>query len=279
MDKISDEILMAYADDALQPAEMRQIAALVARDPSLASRLEPFVVTHSALPQIFSDAQLGPIPSRLLDTVMSAPIGVSKRPAKSAGIVDSLKAILFPDTLSFARTFALCGTVLAVAGAGWIASRAGLQNPTAQQLIAIEDGKPVARGVLARVLETAPMLQNVASAEGQSATPVVTFRNANGSICRQFAAAQSKTDTLSGYACRDDAGQWQVGFYVTGQNSADPNLAQENAAEAIMPAGRESNPDLDAAIENVISGDAMDGEKERALIANGWKPNAPEKAE
>ena len=273
MDNISDETLMAYADEVLPPAEMRRIAALVARDTELAARLKPFAVTRTALTQIFSDAQLGPVPRRLLDTVMQAPIGVSnKRPDKASGVVESLRSFLFPETLSFGRALALCGTVLAIAGAGWMTTHVGQPSEATQDLLAIEDGKTLARGVLARALETAPMLQQVAAAGGQTATPVVTFKSADGRLCRQFEAARSTTDVITGYACRDDAGQWQVGFHGPG-----PSLAHDNAEDAIRPADRQPDPDLDAEIRNVISGDALDDESERAFIANGWKRNAQDR--
>lgn len=272
MDKITDETLMAYADEVLPPAEMRRIAALVARDPHLAARLTPFAVTRTALPKIFSDAQLGPIPSRLLDTVMKAPIGVRKQSPKqspkASGFLTSWRDILFPETLSFGRTMALCGAVLAVAGAGWIASRIIFQGDKAHQLIAVVDGKTLAHGALANALETAPMLQQIAGADGETATPVVTFQSADGRLCRQFEATRSGTDVFSGYACRDDAGQWQIGFHGPG-----PSLSPGGATETIRPADRQPHPELDAAIDNIIAGDALDVERERALIANGWKRN------
>jgi 17 kDa outer membrane surface antigen len=269
VDRISDETLMAYADEALSPAEMRQMAELVARDAALAARLVPFVVTRTALPQIFSDVHLGPIPSRLLDTVMSAPIGQSSRSQAPGSILSGLRNLLFPETLSFGRALALCGTVLAIAGAGWMMSRAG-QPGERHDLLALEDGKTFARGVLARALETAPMLQQVAAAGGTTATPVVTFKDANGQLCRQFEASRSETDVFSGYACRDSAGEWQVGFHGNGASFSSAN----GSADVIRPADRQSNPELDAAIDAIISGDALDAQSEGAFIANGWKSGA-----
>ncbi len=275
MDRISDEALMAYADEALPQAEMRRLAALVARDAELAARLKPFIVTRTALPQIFSDAHLGPIPRRLLDTVMSAPIGISKRPVETPGILAGLRNLLFPESLSFGRAaFALCGTLLVVAGAGWMMSRAGPQGD-APDLLAMENGKTLARGVLARALETSPMLQQVAAADGMTATPVVTFKNTDGQLCRQFEATRSKTDVFSGYACRNDAGDWQVGFQGTG-----PSLVPgDGASGEIRPADRQSNADLDVAIDAIISGDALDSESENSLISNGWNSKALKKSD
>jgi surface antigen len=268
VENIPDETLMAYADDALPPEEMRRISALVTRDSALAVRLQPYVVTRTALPQIFSDTHLGPIPNRLLDTVMKAPIGVRKQSPKASGFLTGLRDILFPETLSFGRTVALCGTVLAVAGAGWIASRVVLQNDASHELIASVDGRTFARGALASALETAPMLQQVAGAGGLTATPVVTFQSADGRLCRQFEATRSSTDVFSGYACRDDGGQWQVGFQGPG-----PSLSHDGGTETIRPADRQPHPELDAAIDSIIAGDALDVARERALIENGWKRN------
>ena len=271
MDRISDETLMAYVDEALPHAEMRRVEALVGRDPALAARLVPFAVTRSALPQIFSDAQLGPIPSRLLDTVLSAPIGISRRPVATGGILTGLRNLLFPETLSLGRALALCGTVFVVAGAGWMMSRAR-QPGERQDLLALESGKTLARGVLARALESAPMLQQVAAAGGETATPVVTFKNADGQLCRQFEASRTETDVFSGYACRDDAGDWQVEFHGSGASL----VRGDDSANVIRPSDRQSNPDLDTAIDAIISGDALDAQSEGALIANGWKSGAIE---
>jgi surface antigen len=268
VENIPNETLMAYADDALPPDQMRRISALVTRDPALAARLQPYIVTRAALPQIFSDARLGPVPSRLLDTVMTAPIGVRKKSPKAIGFLTSWRDILFPETLSFGRTLALCGTFLAVAGTGWIASRIVFQSDTSLELIAVVDGQTLARGALASALETAPMLKQVTGTGGQTATPVVTFHSAEGRLCRQFEAMKSNSDVFSGYACRDDSGQWQVGFQGPG-----PSLSNDGMTEAIRPADRQPHPELDAAIDNIIAGDALDVERERALIANGWKRN------
>lgn len=266
MDRISDETLMAFADEALSRAEMSRVAAMVAQDPNLAARLEPFAVTRAALPKIFSDAELGPIPKRLLDTVMSAPIGRPERSSVSGGAFSQLRNLLFPETLSFGRALTVYGTVLGIVGAGWMISRTGSMGER-QDLLATQNGKTLARGVLARALESGPMLQRVAAADGQTATAVVTFKNADGYFCRQFEASRTEADVFSGYACRNASGDWQVGFQSSG-----PSLASGGGGtEAIRPADRQSNPDLDAAIEAIISGDALDASGESTLIANGWK--------
>ncbi len=269
MDNISDETLMAYADEALPPAEMRRMAALIAREPGLAARLQPFVVTRTALPRIFSDAQLGPIPKRLLDTVLSAPIGTQKRLPRTSGVVETLRRLLFPETMSFGRTLALCGAVLAIAGAGWIAGNATLRNSGSHELIANVDDKSFARGALATALETALMRQQVAAADGSIIMPVVTFRNADGQFCRQFEISGTSTTALGGYACRNSSGQWQVGFQGMG-----PRLAAVTDPTDNVPADGAPNAELSAAIDNIISGDALDLSGESVLISNGWKRQA-----
>ncbi len=265
MDNFSDETLMAYADEALPPAEMRRMAALIARDTGLSARLQPYVVTRTALPRIFSDAQLGPIPRRLLDTVMSAPIGTQQQSSRTSSVFENLRNFLLPET-SFGRTLALCGTVIAIAGAGWIVSNVGLRNGGSHELIANVDDKPLARGALATALETALMRQQVAAADGSIIMPVVTFRNADGQFCRQFEISGTGTTALGGYACRNSSGQWQVGFQGMG-----PRMATAADPTSNVPADGAPNAELSAAIDNIIMGDALDLSGESVLIGNGWK--------
>jgi anti-sigma factor RsiW len=62
---LSDEILMAYADGQLKPAEMARIELLLASDPGLRARLEVFRATGRNLASLFDGHCNAPLPSRL----------------------------------------------------------------------------------------------------------------------------------------------------------------------------------------------------------------------
>ena len=119
MQNMSDEMLMAYADDALSNAERRQVEAAIAVNPQLRRRLEPFVVTRSTLPEVFSEALTSPLPGRLLKTVMTAPMPkpTARASEQVAGsVLARVRAFLIPEVPSFGNAVALAAIVVAFAG-------------------------------------------------------------------------------------------------------------------------------------------------------------------
>jgi len=255
-------MLMAYADDALSDKDRRRVESVLAADPAQRERLEPYIVTRSALPGIFSEALTSAMPARLIDTVMTAPIGMAASKRESATSVSQrLISLFFPTTPSWQGAFALCSAALVIAGAGWLAGRASRPEASPQEFAAA-DSALVASGPLKVALETAA--SNASVEQGLiKATPALTFRDADGRFCRQYTTVEAGAGSYAGFACRTAPGRWTVAYHAP---ASDKGSAA--SAEGYTPAGLEDP--LEANIDKVIKGDVLQRGEEAALIARGW---------
>lgn len=277
MERLPEEVLMAYADGALDEAEMRRVEAILATDPAEQARLSPYVVTRDVLAGMFCEALTSPVPDRLIGTVLSTPVGIRAQGVQSAGpsFMSRVRELLFPDTPSFASAFALGTAVFLIAGAGWLAGHASLPATSPQSVIALDGDAVYADGALRVALDTTP--SDSAFEQGLfRVTPVLTFRDDGDHLCRQYAVARAGSAPYVGYACRTQDGRWSIAFHaMTPQGSADHKAQANNDAtqsqdDGFTPAGAPEFTALEGAIDRSIKGDALSGADEALLISNGW---------
>lgn len=115
-----------------------------------------------------------------------------------------------------------------------------------------EDGLR-ASGALAQALD-----ERLASEAGPIRVGL-SFRTQEGRYCRTF---QSAPDRLAGVACRGDEG-WTARMTTAWAPSAGP---QYRTAASDIP------PEVLAAVDGLIAGEALDPEAERAARDRRWKP-------
>ena len=134
--------------------------------------------------------------------------------------------------------------VVGVVGGTMLGSNSS--GPVAQQ-----GGTIVAAGALERALDT-----QLASAPTSGGVRIgLTFRDSAGTVCRSFDDGE-----LSGLACR--AGdEWK--FRGLFQKGLESNGAYRMAAGP--------DPRLGAMIDDMLAGEPLDAEGERAAQANGWR--------
>jgi hypothetical protein len=137
----------------------------------------------------------------------------------------------------------------------------GLLRLSGTAPINTRDGRLVANGVLAQALS-----EQLASTPKDD-SPVligVTFKSKDGDYCRTFTLRD--TTTLAGVAChKGDA--WQVGTLAqTGQLPArtSPAAATYRQAGSAMPRA------VTQAVEDMISGDTLDGHAEQLARDHNW---------
>lgn len=173
------ETLMAYADGELSPLAAKRVERAIAADPALGEQVARHRALASQLRGAFSAVEHAPVPAALeamvRDSAKVTPIApppprAAPRPARWIG---ALAASLIVGLL--------VGRMLPPSG-----SEAGIG-------IALEQGRPVARGALADALDS-----QLASTQPADA-PVrigLTFRDTAGDLCRTF-----QQDGLGGIAC------------------------------------------------------------------------------
>ena len=265
MENIPDEELMAFADGALSRVEHARVEALLACDPHLKDRLQPFVVSRAVLAEAFSGAVHAPIPDRLIKAITAgakAPVAARARKTDSGAftrLLESVSSVLFPSGPQFAHAFALSALVASSAAAGWFAASRSMTPVSSVQTAAL-DGEIVADPMLTRVLESAPgSAPGTASAKG-SINPVLTFQAQDGKFCREYEMTAQSGKHFAGFACRQATGAWHVVFHT-----------ESKAAAKGFETAAGGSPALEAAIEKFSDGGRVEAADEAALIAMGWK--------
>ncbi|QBE62072.1 anti-sigma factor family protein [Pseudoduganella lutea] len=234
--KISDELLMAYADNELDAPQREAIEQAMQTDPSIAQA----VARHKALRRDVFDAFAGvldePVPARLrprADNVV--PMSAVRERAQR-------RRWSWPEWGALAASLAIG---VFAGGAGWQVLR-----DDASQVVLEQGGGATARGTLASALS------NQLAAESSDGVRIgVSFVSTEGAYCRSFTVQRT-----AGLACRD-TGDWRIAVLTETPAARDQQYRQ---ASAQMPQAV-----LDA-IDERIAGDALDAQGERAARDQRW---------
>lgn len=217
---IDPETLMAYADGELDPLAARRVEQAIAADPSLAEQVDRHRALTASLRAAFAAVEQAPVP---------APVAAMLR--ESAGVVQlpqHRERALWLGAMAASLVLGLLAGPLVVPRGGDIA---------------LDDGRILARGAVAKALDT-----QLASAQPADAAVRigVTFRDGAGRLCRTF-----EQGGTGGIACARDAG-WQVERLYGGlaqqggeyRQAGSPAAALMEDAQAMM-----AGEPLDAAAE------------------------------
>ena len=255
MEKISDELLMAYADGELSLDDRQHVDAYLATNADGQARVDAFVESGRVLAQLFDQPMREPVPARLLETVLGP--FESDNSDRASTVVPFpgrprplLKKMQLADLVWPA--VAACGLI--VAGAiGWNFSQTPAQ-PAAGTMASHE---------LQRVLEGTP--SGTTQRLGTIAIkPLLTFLSQTGSFCRQYELEESSGQKNTGIGCRQKTGDWRIELET-------PSGSAGNSRGAIAPAGRAPSPAIDTTVDRLIKGDVLGPQEETSLITKRWK--------
>jgi hypothetical protein len=229
---VSDEVLMAYADEALAPAEAARVADALRADPAAAAKVARFRQTRALVVDAVAPMLDAPVPQRLIAAAQAGPgarrwAGLAWTRAGMAGA-------------ALAASFA-AGFVLA-------------PQPPQAELIAHADGL-AAVGALARALSAQPSGEAV-----DGVRIAMTVPTEGGGYCRGFQRAKA-AQAMEGVACLDGAG-WRI---VSLQE-----IAQAAPIDGYRTAAGDLGPATLQALDQRRSGDPLGAEEERAALAAGF---------
>lgn len=275
MSGISDEMLMAYADDELSSEERARVEAYLRSSPEAVTRLEVFAQTSRGLSRVFDEVFDAPVPQRLVDAargVRSSGVVVDFAAGRRrhAGYGPAGRRVLMPAWRGYALAASVAGLAIAV-GAAFFATLPG-KGPDGD-LFAVVAGERSAPQALAAVLERgmSNAAAEVASGDAQvRVTPVFTFATAHSGYCRQYQIDGGSQGAREGVACRDEKGAWQIKSQVA---LGGPIATQGNGK--IVPAGRDGAPEIEALVDAMIAGDVLSVEDEKSLIDGAWARSQP----
>lgn len=262
---LSDEILVAFADDELPASERAVVERRLAHDAEARDRLAAFTSTGQWLARAYDDTLREPVPDTLLDAIRAerdatppaaAPAGAHRRSLwrrlRDPGW-RSVWPVMGGAGVGFAAGIAL---LLAGPGFGPVAPPFGpdVERQVAEALETAAGGEPVRFELAGDALEI---------------TPIGTLRTAAGDFCREFTqqldVAGAVPVVTHGVACRaGDRATWETVARVELLPAAaeTPGFALASGAPQRV---------LDAVVEVLGEVEHLPADVERELLQAGWR--------
>jgi hypothetical protein len=271
---LTDEVLMAYADGLVSPAERVSIEASIQERPDYQRKVEQFRATLKPIRQAF-DAEvdrshLAPLAARIRQAPVNSPgdqaglrIVAPTHAQSQASSVASY--FLWPTALAASLALFVGGML------GWFMHRPAEREQTAlAALMTFADGSLRAEGALAKLLEnsssgTALRVRDVHGRAWQLKA-ISSFRSMADDPCRRYELIDDAAERFAGYACRDRNAQWLIQAHM---------LLDKRAitSPGYSPAGHGDGGPLDAAIRAHMQGDLLQSSEERQMITDHWSKN------
>lgn len=254
----TDEMLSAYLDGELPSEEAAALDAALADDDVLRERLVSLQRADKAVRETYCAIDVTPTPEAVL--------GLLRRKGESKP--HSGDVIAFTKS-SIAKAMSHWPTAIAASLALVAGLTTGLYGPfdrgddAPATLIAgdilpdnaifaaLDDG---ASGVAVKI----PSRAN----QSLYLQPVLSFLSTDGGYCREFLMSDAVT-AARGVACKSGEA-WRI-------NVAARSPAIDLSKEAYRTASSSPDPLIDGYIDHVMSGDAIDMNMEKSLIAKDWK--------
>ena len=253
--RFTEEIIMAYADGELDDTTRFQVELAMRQDPALAEKIRQHQVLRSHVFGAFSSALDETVPQRLQAAVRSGKVVH----------LDSVRQLRTPPPPPPAPqkqgwSWPQWGALAATLVVGVLAGAIGTQSLGGTELAVIDAGAGTltAEGKLATALTQQFASNTRADAEVHLG---VSFVAKDGNYCRSFSLPR-----VAGLACREGQ-QWRIP--VMASTAAGPSAA---APGAYRQAGSAMPPAVLDAIDERISGKALDAGAERAAAKRGWMP-------
>lgn len=274
LDKVTNEMLMAFVDDELDPATRKKIKTALQSDPELRAKAAIFEATGRSIAGVFDPILSRPL-SQLREPIptgagkaglaTSAPPESNRHPAGFFKWLSGLFEV--PTALSLALV--LCVVFLGGLGLGFLMKTDLVPSgaPDAD-LVAFRDDGLLAAGHLNHTLETigsgSRFAKAVSGGKELVIKPILTFRDIKNRTCREYEVLYPSTSRFAGLACRTRNGDWNV--IVHTQIASRP--ANGNDTAVASAGGLET---IDAVVERIIKGDALGADQEALLMNKGWR--------
>ena len=273
MTTLTDEQLMAYADDALQPAERQKVEKLVAADPALKDQVAIYKKTGQQLAAVFADRLREPVPAHLISLIENyqLPNESESQKAKAGTLSKLLAALTSPLELIRAPQFAALGAAASVV-AGVVIGAYG-SSLFFDGRIAASDGIQIGAiqpdSDLGRYLSTkrsgTTFAMPVRDGSDRKFSVALTFRTKDGRYCRQFSVRGTQAGAVTALACLKSGQQsWNVVTAV----AAPPVRAKRSGVRA---AGDRRSAELELTVDRLIDDIPLGPADEQKLIKRNWR--------
>ena len=209
-ERLNGEDIAAYMDGEMADAEAQEFETILQNDPFARAELERLQEVNSLLKGAFNEILAEPVPlavARRVHQTVAAP-GPAIPPSQQSGWgtwgLQAIAASLLAVVLSFP--------------AGFYAAELRQESISSEMAAVQAADRQAMAAALSEALEkrlsgVAVDWHNQASGSSGAVTPVRTFRNADGSWCREYleeATIAGTLDSRRAIACRESDGQWRT---------------------------------------------------------------------
>ena len=257
MNRVPDELLMAYADDALPDDQRCEVEAFLQADEVARAYVENLRRSAHALRQAYDAPMHESPPQRLIDAIL--------QPSSNVMSIQSARKRTARKTLPVALAASLAALAVLVS----VKTFDNVQPDRA--VLTLTAGLLAPNSALSDVLETARSGDSRAIGDrsgGAIAQPMLTFFDRDDRPCREMEvhqAAAGSVDLL--IACRGADAAWNVeGVY---RLSASTDSARNETGFA--PAAGAGNGAPDALLDRLGGGDPVSPQQEQRLLRSGWR--------
>ncbi len=252
MTTISDEKLMAFADNALPPDEAAAVVALIAADPHMLEKVEMYRSSRRIVAEAMQPLAAEPVPPALQDAVLAmiakSEAEASRQPADNV-VPFRARPPQAPAQSHWSMRIAASVAVLAAAIGGY-AIGVGSSSTEPASNVAVGAELPEA---LAAMLATQPS-GTEAQIEGAMLKMIATVRTPDGTLCREFEIdSLANKQTSMGVACRADQ-SWRLDIAVAAP-ADDGGFAPASSQTA-----------LSSYLDAIGASDALDAAQEKDAL-------------
>jgi len=261
---INDETLSAFLDNELPEAEMNRVRDLLAADEHLANRLADLAMVDTLVSQHACAIDHEPLPEAINALLATKPV-VAEQSAVQAS---SSNVVPFPFWKRVHKTMqehaSMAAAIALMIGFGSAQIMPNLSEPATTDLSWTE---------VANILDSHPSGQLLRVTSDIEVTPLLSFVNHHGELCRQF-LVQNPSDTKVNIACRkksDEANEKRslIAKEERWQLAATVYSATTNTAPTYQTAS--NNSLSNALVEQMAEGQFLDDVQESKAIANDWQ--------
>lgn len=244
---ITDEILVAYVDGELSAADAAPVEHALAKDAALAARAAQFADSKTAMRRAFSPAPAVSAGLEARVRAMATDHAALRLPNAPAGTVIDLAARR--RVTPAWQLPAAAAVLLAVGiGGGWFVGAGDDAASGGLQVAGLTEPE------FSAAMGTLPSGQKLTLPDGTELAAVATFRDGDGTLCREVEQTGVTGGTVVAIACRAEA-TWEVRFA----------MATASGAEGYAPAS--SLDTLDAYLSATAAGAPLSAEDEAAALA------------
>lgn len=262
MIRISEDMLNAYVDGALDPETEQAVAEELAKDPVARAYVEALRRVNALAPEAMAALVPDP-PQTLIDKINAMPASAGRKPAWAT----KPRFGLFPRALQ--NPYAIAAMLIVAVGLALTSTTlTRLQSP----------GDLLAMGPLPQSSAIVTLLErgkpddvvDTPVVESGSAMRVVlasTFLDKRGRYCREIEVGSTEHGAANSgsIACRGSSGSWTI------EGSVALAPGERVAAPGIAPSGSEDQEPLAELLRTLGAGRALSSRQIEAALARGWQ--------